>query len=218
MYAPKSETSRYTYTKDPRPLTSFLVGMLWVFFWYYIIGILNDFGQMVLLSGAYTTSEEEANDFRQRLVAAGSIPVYVLTAVVFLRWKYCANLNSRGFGAWDMRFTPGWSVGFYFIPFLNLVRPYQAMKEIWQISHDPDNWQLVPGASLLGWWWALWLTSGFVGQLVFQTTLSAVTVDELRESTVLSMISRVIAMALGLVAIKLVKTISARQEALVNQG
>ena len=35
----------------------------------------------------------------------------------------------------DQRFSPGWSVGWWFIPALNLLRPYQVIKEIWRGSY-----------------------------------------------------------------------------------
>ncbi len=131
--------STFTYTKNPQSLTLFLVIMLWTSLGFQVISILSDFGQMSLLNGRFTEAEAEANDARQALIGFGYLGVFIVTGVAFLKWIYRANLNCRGFGAQDMRFTPGWSVGYYFIPFLNLVRPYQSMKEIWQVSHDPLN-------------------------------------------------------------------------------
>ena len=60
-------------------------------------------------------------------------------------------------GARQLDFTPGWSVGWYFLPIANLWKPYQAMKEIWRASARPDK---VDDAEVPGWlplWWFLWL-------------------------------------------------------------
>ncbi|MDW8262007.1 MAG: DUF4328 domain-containing protein, partial [Phycisphaerales bacterium] len=81
----------------------------------------------------------------------------IMTWIAFLMWTYRANINCRAFGAAEMRFSPGWSIGYHFIPALNLVRPYLAMKEIWQASTNPSNWKQQPGSALLRWWWALWI-------------------------------------------------------------
>lgn len=108
------------------------------------------------------------------------------------------------------------SYGYYFIPFLNLVLPYQAMKEIWQASRNPKDWRSEPGSPLLGWWWALWLISGLVGQILFRRTLRADSVEELKTTTEISLVSGFIDVALSLVAIWLVQAISRRQEQLIQ--
>lgn len=210
--------SAYSYTKDPRSLTSFLVVMLWVSLGFEIVSILSDFAQMSLLDGAYTEAEAAANDSRQGLIGLGYLGVFIVTGIAFLKWIYRANLNCRGFGADGMKFTPGWSIGYYFIPFLNLVRPYQSMKEIWQVSHSPTNWKSQSGSALLGWWWALWLISNFLGQIVFRTSMNATTIEALQASTGITIFSSIIGIPLCLVAINLVKTISTKQESLVNNG
>jgi hypothetical protein len=210
--------SAYSYTKDPRPLTSFLVVMLWVSLGFEIVSILSDFGQISLLDGAYTEAEAAANDSRQSLIGLGYLGVFIVTGIAFLKWIYRANLNCRGFGAEGMKFSPGWSIGYYFIPILNLVRPYQSMKEIWQVSHGPRNWNTQSGSALLGWWWALWLISNFLGQIVFRTSMNANTVEAIQASTGISIFASIIGIPLCLVAINLVKTISTKQEAIVNNG
>ena len=48
--------------------------------------------------------------------------------------------------------SPGWAVGWYFIPFANLIKPYGVMDEIWDGSHQGDE---APdySPSTLGLWW-----------------------------------------------------------------
>jgi hypothetical protein len=81
----------------------------------------------------------------------------VVTWFVFIKWKYRANLNCQGFGAQGMRFKPESVTVYYAIPFLNLVKPYQAMTEIWKISKNPSRWQNEKENPLIIWWWVLWL-------------------------------------------------------------
>ncbi len=83
----------------------------------------------------------EASDTRQGLIGICQIAVYIVSAFLILRWIYCANYNAHQLGATEMHFTPGWSIGWYFIPIANLWKPYQAMKEIWQVSANPHAWQ-----------------------------------------------------------------------------
>ena len=58
-----------------------------------------------------------------------------------------------------MSISAGWAAGYFFIPIMNLWKPYQAMKEIWQGS-DPDptvHAFSVRVPALLPWWWGLFL-------------------------------------------------------------
>jgi hypothetical protein len=53
-----------------------------------------------------------------------------------------------------LRFTPGWAVGWWFVPFANLVKPFQTVRELWKASDPgaPDWWgsETLP---VIGWWW-----------------------------------------------------------------
>ena len=66
-----------------------------------------------------------------------------------------------------MTFTPGWCAGWFFVPIMNLFRPYQAVKEIYQASDPecgPHDWQ-GRGAGLVGLWWALWIISNILDSI-----------------------------------------------------
>src|SRR5689334_22447034 len=89
------------------------------------------------------TEAGKANDARQVWVSCANLLILVVSGVMILKWIYRANYNSRQLGAKDMTFTPGWSVGAYFVPLGSLWLPYQAMKEIWQTSHTPEDWEKV---------------------------------------------------------------------------
>ena len=85
-----------------------------------------------------------------------------LTAMILvLVWIHRANYNARQLGATGLKMSPGWAVGWYFVPVAWFWKPYQAMKEIWQASVSPKHWWRQAGSPLLGWWWALWLLQGW---------------------------------------------------------
>ena len=129
--------------------------------------LLSDFA-----TGAYSSQERaiadgEASDARQSLVGIAQVLVLLISGFLILRWIYIANFNARQLGAAGMVFSPGWSVGWYFIPFANLWKPYQAMKEIWLASSNPQSWKNQPVAPLLRWWWFFLDCVQPVGQRVF---------------------------------------------------
>jgi hypothetical protein len=100
-----------------------------------------------------------------------SVLVLVSTAVAFLAWLFRANQNLRAFRGEPLEFTPGQAIGSFFIPFINLVRPYEVLREVWRAS-DPNLppssstsfrgskvswivqawWLLFLGRNLPGWW------------------------------------------------------------------
>jgi hypothetical protein len=213
----QASTSHYSFTKNPFGLTQALKVMLWVQLGVTVISMLSDFGQMSLVgSGNITTESAEANDARQWMIGLLHFGVFIATGIIFLKWIYRANLNCHGFGASDMKFTPGWSIGYYFIPFINLVRPYQAMKEIWKVSSDPKNWQAQQGNALLRWWWALWLISGFLGQLTFRMSMNVNSLSSLEAATMVSIMSSIVEIPLILVAMTLVTRIIEKQTRLTG--
>lgn len=98
------------------------------------------------------------------VLAIANLAVLLTCVVVVGMWTYRASANAHSFSD-EMTITPGWAVGWYFVPFMNLVRPYQAMREIWLASHFRGNWHGEPGPPILGWWWGLWIITGILGNI-----------------------------------------------------
>lgn len=214
---PESE-KKYFYTKDLTSLTKFLKTMLWILLCLYIISIISDIMQLNLLnSDPYSEEKAAANDTRQSIIGVSILVVYIITGITFLRWIYRANLNCHGFGASGMKFSPGWSIGYYFIPVLNLFRPYQAMKEIWKVSSNPEDWQNFPNSPLIRLWWMLWIISGYLGWCQIRFSFKVNTVELLKSSTIISIISNIIDILLCIVAISLISAIYLKQERLVKK-
>lgn len=85
----------------------------------------------------------------------------LVCAVLFLMWKHRASKNLAALGVSNQRFSPRWAVTYYFIPILNLFRPYQAMEEIYLRSRiDTAS---TPSYSIVTAWWCLWLISWIIG-------------------------------------------------------
>jgi hypothetical protein len=140
------------------------------------------------LSGGFGGSADEAFRNLSRLHFVGllqAVTIYA-TAVPFLIWFHRAHKNLPGLGERGLLFTPGWAVGFFFVPFLNLVRPFQAMREIWYGSDpgrlDPETGLERSGDGhplgtplLVGWWWALFFIcniSSSIANVFYSTSLS----------------------------------------------
>lgn len=112
-----------------------------------------------------------ASDVRQRALAIGWMVAYGITVTCFCCWIYRLAHNVRALGARRLEFTPGWAVGFYFIPFVGLWKPYQAMKEIWKASDDPKHWRSTRANSIVGWWWTIWIITGLLNYIITRFTI-----------------------------------------------
>lgn len=81
-----------------------------------------------------------------------SIAVMVLCAVAYSIFVYGAAKNIQRSNAKGMTDSPGWAVGWSFVPFANLFKPYKVMGDIWVSSHDPVRAALSAPAFMLLWW------------------------------------------------------------------
>lgn len=106
-----------------------------------------------------------ANDARQHFTKPLRWVSFAVSGVLVLAWTWRANANARGLGAAGMRFTPAWSVGWYFVPLANLVKPYDAMREIWLASAFPEGWSNQAEPLRLRWWWVFLLVAVGLGVL-----------------------------------------------------
>jgi hypothetical protein len=155
--------------RDLSGLTAVLKASLGVYMAIGAIGLWSGWLEIEILqralSGASVSeAEAAASDSRQALLGGLYLLVYVVTGVMFLRWIYLTNRNARSLGTTGMQFTPGWAVGWYFVPVAALWKPYQALKETFKASHPDFNqdWQHAPHPSILPLWWTLWITWAFV--------------------------------------------------------
>ena len=109
-------------------------------------------------------------------IALASFLVYLASAIFFLVWLYRSYRNLPAFGtpARNLNYSPGMAVGSFFIPFVNLVLPYRAVRDLWRNSLPADEAFLGPTSppSWFPLWWFFWLMSGFVSNLYLRLLAS----------------------------------------------
>ncbi|MDR0608841.1 MAG: DUF4328 domain-containing protein [Planctomycetaceae bacterium] len=84
----------------------------------------------------------------------------IASIILYLCWLYRVNSNARSFGIRQMFFTPGWSVGCHFIPIANIVRPYQIMKGIVDVTFTQNRGNIL---SITGCWWLTYIFPSLLG-------------------------------------------------------
>lgn len=206
--------------KDPTSLAKWTKWFLYAQIVIAVIAIISSMLEYQLLSdfknGIYSSQElaiaaGEASDARQGIVGILQVIIFVVSGILILKWIYRANYNARQLGASDMQFTPGWSIGWYFIPIANLWKPYQAMKEIWKASSNPQSWNSQAVSSLLPWWWFFWIVSNMAGRASFRLAMRAEEINELLAANVVTQLSDVTGIPLSLIVIGIISKVHEMQ-------
>ena len=124
--------------------------------------------------------------------------------------------NLSALGARKLRFTPGWAVAWFFVPVLDLIRPYEAVTELWHAS-GPAIQSYEPASRAapvpVRWWWSLfilWALTGSLGDQLSQATSSGV--FEGRAAHLLMIVSYVVEIPAAILAIQLIGAINQNQE------
>jgi hypothetical protein len=188
-----------------------------------VASFISDIFQTQLVSreingGLVTVAEAAANDSRQALIGWVQIVANFATAITFFVWIHRAYKNLYSFGPLGLRFSPGWSIGWFFVPIASLFRPYQVMSEIGSNSEgDPisANSGVFKGGSrstMVGWWWTLFLLTNVMGQILFRVVLNAQTPSAILNSTYAYMAATVVNVIGVIVTIIMVRQISQLQE------
>lgn len=94
-------------------------------------------------------------------LAAFELALFLATAAAFSAWLSTARANCRAFGARRLVYRQAWAIAGFWVPLLNLIRPYQVVREVWQASHpsetSPLHWKELEPSPLISWWWAAFL-------------------------------------------------------------
>lgn len=151
------------------------------------------------------------------LIAILQLPIFISTVIFFLIWLHRSYKNLDPLGARHLEHTPGWAVGYWFIPILNLFKPFQVVRDIWNESDpdvDPEMGFLSGGGgtpALLGVWWALWLSSNIIANASSRMDMTA-SGEFGSVSTTVYGVASILTMFAAIAAIKVVTGITQRQE------
>src|SRR5215213_4008509 len=167
-------------------------GLLIAFIVAAVVTIVYDLLKIGLLASAQdgdflTADDASALDTAEAFVGFGSIIVWLACAVLFLMWVHRVHRNVRAIGTAGLREGDGWAVGMWFVPVVNLFRPFQMLNDVDKASglgaaaRLPGWRDRARGSALLGWWWGSWLAAGFLGGGVLRTSLlNENTVEEIQ--------------------------------------
>jgi len=170
--------------------------------------------------GLITNEAATANDLRESVIGIIYFIAYLTSAIAFIMWFRRAYFNlHQKFD--NLSFGEGWAAGSWFVPIVNLYRPYQIMQELYKktkkhIDSLAHTGHINLSAKALGLWWGLWITNNVIGQVSYRISKYADTITELKTMTTFDLINCVIGIALAFVTLKVIKDYS-RVEDLLNK-
>ena len=185
-----------------------------------LLGIGSGLAQRALLlrviaGEALSTEDAGANDTRHAAIGQLQFLAFVVTAIAWLFWLHRSYGNLRLVGTRESRFTPGWAIGYWFIPFVNLVRPYQIVADLWLRSvvlNGAGTTERRNAPAIVSLWWGSYLVSGMVGRVAMTMGRSAETLDQLRNLTDVGIAVDALSAIAAWLAIKVVRGIDKRQQ------
>ena len=127
--------------------------------------------------------------------------------ITFLMWVHRAYSNLPFLGNDNPKTTPGWAVGWWFIPIASLFKPYDVIKEIYIWSWEGDA---EISTNTLRLWWAFWI--GIYVLSFIEVYFSTTNLEEYRNNLILNIgISSMFLMA-AILMLKIVSSITYNQE------
>lgn len=201
------------------------VALIWIVMSIEILALISGYFQYDLLKfvsdgGNVTVEEASANDNRESLIGLLYVVVFVISGITFIRWFRRAYFNLHQMVD-NLSHTEGWAAGAWFVPFVNLYRPYQIMKEMHEVSMgliSRSGLELNSKLSLerLSFWWTFWIINSILGQILFRITLKAETIEQLIISTQLGMFCNFLGIPLAILTVFIIKNYATVEPQLIE--
>lgn len=134
---------------------------------------------LVSLYTGILTWREFSTSYSTFLIVQPGMALFLLVAILpaaigLSAWLWRAHANLHADGREALNYTPGWAVGSLALPFVNLVVPMQAMRELWNRSHGEEQWGARQTVAAVSSWWTC-----FVCGALLHTVLMAVVLLDL---------------------------------------
>jgi hypothetical protein len=175
------------------------------------IGLLQRIGR-----GVFVSAEEAArSDQRVAVFTIAGVVVLVVSGILWLVWQHRSQANLHAARLRGLEYTPGWSVGWWLIPFANFVKPFHTVRELWKASGGDERWRYLGTWPVIGWWWAAWIGGTILDRVAaYSLDDDQPTVDGLIAGSRLFLAAEVITIVTGVLASAIVRSVMQRQEGL----
>jgi Domain of unknown function (DUF4328) len=180
-----------------------------------LVHVVSGFG---LLDSARqgTLTEAAAIAFDNTTLSIGLVRLVliVLTIITWLAWQSRAVDNVPSLGGGRPRWSPRWSIGWWFVPIMNLFRPYQIVRDL---SDRMATATLAGGGTLVLAWWLTYVLGDFAGRVIARIEPPG-TLDGLSTYFAALAVTDVLAVVAAGLAILVIRQIQVRAEARAGEA
>lgn len=139
--------------------------------------------------------------------------VFLWSAIVIGRWTYRAMKNLRGMG-YETTVSPGWAVGWHFIPVALIWMPFRGMAQIWRgsVHGAPVGDTKLPSSMRI--WWACWLLGNWASFAAFRTQQTGLATEDfevVQAAMGLNILGSVLHIVSALLLLRIIKMVSRAQ-------
>lgn len=152
------------------------------------------------------------------MVGSLFVVAYLFSGIIFLVWLFRIYKNLESLRTDPIEFSPGWAVGWWFIPLLNFVKPFQVVRDAWlesdpKVNLEADLFSRIKGGgpNFLTVWWAFWIF-GLLLSNVSPRLIDAANTDSFALSGYFYSLQGIVWTAGGILAINVIRDISNRQD------
>ncbi len=130
--------------------------------------------------------------------------------VFFCMWVHRACFAARAIAPGQVRHSPAWAVGSYFVPFINLVLPFLIMKQIWKAAHAPEEKPATPVSI----WWTTYLATKLISNVGYVADRY---IGTFTLAALLSCLSVVVLIVCTIVCLRMITEVSEKLDAKISQ-
>ena len=185
-----------------------------------LAGIVMGCKQVIVIerAAAGVLSEQEGNAHDRLYAGVGIVQLVLvlITGFLWLRWLHRAYSNLGAVGHRTSRFTPGWAVGYWFVPIVNLWRPYHVHRDLAARSRAgnalTEDEVRAAKTPLVDRWWTTWIVGGLLGNVSSRLAVKAQTLPQLRTVTWLQLAQDALIVLAALLALRLLRGVSTAQQ------
>ncbi|MBL8156364.1 MAG: DUF4328 domain-containing protein [Anaerolineae bacterium] len=163
-----------------------------------------------------TNSLRLAQESDQRIASISTVlfVLNLLTVIPFLMWFNRSYRNLLAFGATGLRYgqSPNWAWISFFIPLLNIIRPFQTAQEMWTHTQSTLSSQMPDRDSIVLRWWASYMAMNLLGQITVRAWRDFESFDDIFNANGLSLASDIAVIIASVLAIVFLRRLTERQE------
>ena len=166
-----------------------------------------------------TKAEIARNDGTIQMIAGVEVLLLIATGTLWLMWQYRAYTNLKLAGTGETNMTPASSVGWWFCPFINLVRPIQITTELFRRSENSNIHGIYSRATppLFGFWWAFYILRNFMGRILGTSAIGETpSIEQLQNATTMGIVANMFDIVAGILALLVVTKITNIQQAMTS--